>query len=194
GFCPSHCTHGLGHSPWDGRIDQMTAIPNTKRRGAIYWFRRSCRLPNGNRLRPTVSLRTACPKTARRRAAVLAAKFEELSMRLFGSTERRYALDAEAAARIFKREFNRALDSLEQERELSTLPSYEYGNLNLFMDVHEEVYRYLAETNSYREIGWDEWIARVPHLDEETAELSYQEIKAIGCLWYEHLDEVAALL
>src|SRR5699024_3154894 len=70
----------------------------------------------------------------------------------------------------------------------------EFGNLNLFLDVHEEVYRYLAEANSYKDIEWRAWRDRVPHVDEETAELSYQEVRQIGFLWYEHLDEVAALL
>ena len=95
----------------------MASIPNTKRRGAIYWLRRSRLLPDGDCLQPIVSLRTACPIKARRRAAVLAAKFEELYMRLFGGGERRFALDANAAAVIFKKEFNQALNALEDERE-----------------------------------------------------------------------------
>ncbi len=79
----------------------MTAIPNTKRRGAIYWYRRSRRLPCGNHFRPIVSLRTACPKAARRRAAILTAKFEDLYMRFFANPARRFALDRDAATRIF---------------------------------------------------------------------------------------------
>ena len=86
----------------------MTAIPNTKRRGAIYWYRRSRRLPCGNHFRPMVSLRTACPKAARRRAAILTAKFEDLFMRLFGNPGRQFALDRGAATRIFQIEFNKA--------------------------------------------------------------------------------------
>ena len=107
----------------------MTAIPNTKRRGAIYWYRRSRCLPSGNRFRPTVSLRTACPQVARRRAAILTAKFEDLYMRLFGNPGRRFALDKDAATRIFQSEFNRTLDALEDEREQSSLSSYEFGTL-----------------------------------------------------------------
>lgn len=38
----------------------MSTIPNTKRRGAIYWFRRSRRFPTVTVSAP-VSLRTACP-------------------------------------------------------------------------------------------------------------------------------------
>ena len=75
----------------------MTAIPNTMRRGAIYWFRRSRCLPSGKPFRPMVSLRTACPRTARRRAAILTATFEELCMRLFGRPGRRFALEAPSA-------------------------------------------------------------------------------------------------
>lgn len=52
----------------------MTAIPNTIRRGAIYWYRCSRSLPSGNRFRATVSLRTACRRAGRRRAAVLTVK------------------------------------------------------------------------------------------------------------------------
>ncbi|QDP20369.1 hypothetical protein [Sphingomonas xanthus] len=52
----------------------MAAIPNTMRRGAIYWFRRSRRLPDGKILRPTVSLRTARSSIARLRAAILSAQ------------------------------------------------------------------------------------------------------------------------
>src|SRR5690606_28231725 len=116
----------------------MTAIPNTKRRGANYGCRRSRRLPCGNRFRPMVSSRTACPRTARLRAAILTAKFEELYMRLFNRQPRRFSLDKAAATRIFQAEFNRALDALEDEREYSTIGGYEYGNLSTFLDVHEE--------------------------------------------------------
>ncbi|MFN3944258.1 MAG: hypothetical protein ACK4K7_04965 [Allosphingosinicella sp.] len=93
----------------------MTAIPNTKRRGAIYWYRRSRRLPCGSHNRPIVSLRTACPRAARRRAAMLTAKFEDLCMHLFGKPGRRFTLDREAATRIFQAEFNKALDAMDAE-------------------------------------------------------------------------------
>ena len=116
----------------------MTTIPHTIRRGAIYWFRQSRRLPDGNRFRPTVSLRTACPSAARRRAALLSACFEELYMRLFGKPERRYSLDTGAAAQIFQKEFNRALDQLEDEREQASIPDYDFKDITTFLDVHEE--------------------------------------------------------
>ena len=79
----------------------MTAIPNTIRRGAIYWYRRSRRLPSGNSFRATVSLRTACPQAARQRAAMLTAKFEDLFMRLFKSPGRRVSLEPAAIKLIF---------------------------------------------------------------------------------------------
>lgn len=66
-------------------------------------------------------------------------------MRLFGKPERRFALDKDAATRIFQGEFNKALDALDDEREQAAIPSYEFGNLDTFLDVHEEVYRYLAD-------------------------------------------------
>lgn len=68
-------------------------------------------------------------------------------MRLFGGSERRFALEADTAARIFKKEFSKALDALENEREQSTDHSYEYGGIDIFLGVHEAVYGYLAKTN-----------------------------------------------
>ena len=50
-------------------------------------------------------------------------------MRLFGNPGRRFALDKDAATRIFQSEFNRTLDALEDEREQSSLSSYEFGTL-----------------------------------------------------------------
>ena len=126
----------------------MTAIPNTIRRGAIYWYRRSRCLPSGKSFRPTVSLRTACPQAARQRAALLTAKFEDLFMRLFGNPGRRLALDSAAIKRIFEKEFELALDAIEEEREQANMPGYEFRDFGTYLDVHEEVYRYLAETSS----------------------------------------------
>ena len=56
-------------------------------------------------------------------------------MRLFGSPGRRFALAADAAARIFQDEFNCALDVLEDEREQAGMPGYEFDNLATFLDV-----------------------------------------------------------
>lgn len=155
----------------------MSIIPNTKRRGAIYWFRRSCHLPDGNHLRPMVSLRTACPKTARRRAALLTAKFEEIYMRLFGSNKRRFALDADAAARIFKKEFNQALDALEDERERATDYDYDYGGIGVFLDIHEAVYGYLAKTNcSDKSLSFAEWAQLYANLDPGVEMLAQEEV------------------
>ena len=173
----------------------MTAIPNTKRRGAIYWYRRSRRLPCGNHFRPSVSLRTACPKAARRRAAILTAKFEDLYMHLFGNRGRRLALDRDAATRIFQSEFTKALDALDDEREHAALPSYEFGNLDTFLDVHEEVYRYLAGTNCSGEVlSADAWTDRVPHLDEGVAMLAHQQLSRVNLIWHQSLDETAEAL
>jgi integrase len=172
----------------------MTSIPNTKRRGAIYWFRRSCRLPDGNGLRPTVSLRTSCPKEARRRAAVLAAKFEEIHVRLFGSSERRFALDADAAARVFKNEFNKALDVLEDERERSKELDYDFGSIDLFIDVHEAIYGYLAKTNfSESTLTFAEW-AQMTDLDGGVEYIAQRELSNLSGLWYQNLDETAQAL
>ncbi len=104
----------------------MTAIPNTKRRGAIYWYRRSRRLPSGNSFRPTVSLRTACPKAARFRAAVITAKFEQLFLRLFGNPKPKFTIDKEAATRLWEAEFNRSLDFVENEREHALSRDYDF--------------------------------------------------------------------
>lgn len=173
----------------------MTAIPNTKRRGAIYWYRRSRRLPCGNHFRPIVSLRTACPKVARRRAAILTAKFEDLYMHLFGNRGRRLALDKDAATRIFQGEFNKALDALDDEREHAALSSYEFGNLDTILDVHEEVYRFLAETNCSGEVlSADVWADRMPHLDEGLAMLAHQQLSRVNLIWHQSLDETAEAL
>lgn len=173
----------------------MTAIPNTKRRGAIYWYRRSRRLPCGNHFRPMVSLRTACPQVARHRAAILTAKFEELYMRLFGKPARRFALDKDTATRIFQGEFNKALDALDDEREQAAIGGYEFGDLNTFLDVHEEVYRYLAETNcSGEELSLETWMGRVPHLEKCAAMLAHGQLSRIGAIWHQSLDETAEAL
>lgn len=173
----------------------MTSIPNTVRRGAIYWYRRSRCLPSGNRFRPTVSLRTACPTAARRRAAVLTAKFEDLYLRLFGNPTRRFALDAAAAKRIFQKEFDLALDSIENEREYASLPNYEFRDFNTYLDVHEEVYRYLAETNcSGQQVDPADWARRAPHLDAEAAEIALELLSRPAAIWHQSLDETAAAL
>jgi integrase len=173
----------------------MTAIPNTMRRGAIYWYRRSRRLPCGNHCRPIVSLRTACPKAARRRAAILTAKFEDLYMRLFGNPGRQFALDPAAATRIFRAEFNKALDAMDEESMQAGAYGYEYGNMDTFLDVHEEVYRYLAETNcSGDEVSAEAWRERVPHLDEGVAMLAHQQLSRINAIWHLSLDETAEAL
>lgn len=173
----------------------MTAIPNTKRRGAIYWYRRSRRLPCGNHFRPIVSLRTACPQAARHRAAILTAKFEELYMRLFGKPARRFALDKDAATRIFQNEFNRALDALEDEHEQAAVLTYEYGSMDLFLDVHEAVYGYLAETNcSDASLTFAEWADATQGLDPMIAALAQEELSNLGPIWHQSLDETAAAL
>jgi integrase len=173
----------------------MTAIPNTMRRGAIYWYRRSRRLPCGNHCRPIVSLRTACPKAARRRAAILTAKFEDLYMRLFGNPGRRFALDPAAAKRIFQTEFEKALDAMNEESMQAGAYGYEYGNMGTFLDVHEEVYRYLAETNcSGDEVSAADWTARVPHLSTGVAMLAHQQLSRINAIWHLSLDETAEAL
>lgn len=173
----------------------MTAIPNTKRRGAIYWYRRSRRLPCGNHFRPMVSLRTACPQAARHRAAILTAKFEELYMRLFGKPARRLALDKDAATRIFQGEFNKALDALDDERERSSLRDYEFRDLGTFLDVHEEVYRYLAETNCMGdEPSAEAWAERVPDLDHDVAMMAHQQVSRLSPIWHQSLDETAEAL
>lgn len=173
----------------------MTAIPNTKRRGAIYWYRRSRRLPCGNHFRPMVSLRTACPQAARHRAAILTAKFEELYMRLFGKPARRLALNKDAATRIFQGEFNKALDALDDERERSSLRDYEFRDLDTFLDIHEEVYRYLAETNCMGdEPSVEAWAERVPDLDHEVAMMAHQQVSRLSAIWHQSLDETAEAL
>lgn len=172
----------------------MTSIPNTKRRGAIYWFRRSCRLPDGNPLRPTVSLRTSCPREARRRAAVLAAKFEEIHVRLFGGSERRYALDADAASRIFKNEYNIALDVLEDERERSKELDYDFGGISVFLDVHEAIYSYLAKTNfSESTLTFAEW-AQITGLDPGIEFLAQEELLNLDGIWCRNQDDTANAL
>lgn len=173
----------------------MTAIPNTIRRGAIYWYRRSRCLPSGNRFRPTVSLRTACPQAARQRAALLTAKFEDLFMRLFGNPGRRLALDSAAIKLIFEKEFELALDAIEEERELATMPGYEFRDFGTYLDVHEEVYRYLADTNCTHEaIDRAAFAKRAPRLDPEAAELALAQLSQPTAIWHQSLDETAAAL
>ena len=172
----------------------MTAIPNTCRRGAIYWYRRSRRLPCGNRCRPIVSLRTACPRAARRRAAILTAKFEELYVRLFGNSARRFAIDAEAAKRIFQKEFNRALDALEQEREQAELSSYEYGSIDVFPDVHEAVYGHLAKTNGTgASLTFAEWAGQVGP-DHDIASVAQEGLSSMNAIWHQSLEDTAEAL
>lgn len=172
----------------------MTAIPNTIRRGAIYWFRRSRRLPDGKIFRPTVSLRTACSSTARVRAAILSARFEELYMRLFGKEARRYSVDAEAARRIFQREFNLALDAIEDEREQATLSRYPFIDFPTFLEVHEEIYRYLAEKGCTRAPTMDELAERLPDTDPVVLGLLHRELQQIPAFHYQDLDDTAAVL
>lgn len=173
----------------------MTAIPNTIRRGAIYWYRRSRCLPSGNRFRPTVSLRTACPQAARQRAALLTAKFEDLFMRLFGNPGRRLALDSAAIKLIFEKEFELALDAIEEEREHATMPGYEFRDFGTYLDMHEEVYRYLADTNCTHEaIDPTAFAKRAPRLDPEAAELALAQLSRPTAIWHQSLDETAAAL
>src|SRR6476620_11520451 len=154
----------------------MTAIPNTIRRGAIYWYRRSRCLPSGNRFRPTVSLRTACPQAARQRAALLTAKFEDLFMRLFGNPGRRLALDSAAIKRIFEKEFELALDAIEEEREQANMPGYEF--------------RYLGETSSsHWGIDRAALAKRAPCLDPHAAELAMALLSRPAAIWHQSLDE-----
>ncbi len=173
----------------------MTAIPNTIRRGAIYWYRRSRRLPSGNSFRATVSLRTACPQAARQRAAMLTAKFEDLFMRLFKSPGRRVSLEPAAIKLIFEKEFELALDAIEEERAHATVPNYDYRDLPTYLDVHEEVYRYLAETSASNWEGDAAVLAkRAPHLNPDAAELALALLSKPNAIWYHSLDETAASL
>lgn len=173
----------------------MTAIPNTIRRGAIYWYRRSRCLPSGNRFRPTVSLRTACPQAARQRAAILTAKFEDLFMRLLGSPSRRLALDSAAIKRIFEKEFEFALDAIEDEREQASMAGYEFRDFGTYLDVHEEVYRYLADTNcSHEQVDRAVFARRAPQLDPEASELAMALLSRPTAIWHQSLEETAAAL
>lgn len=88
------------------------------------------------------------------------------------------ALDAGATRRIFQSEYNRALDALEDEREHATLPGYEFGNATTFLDVQEEVSRYLVETNcSGDEPDFESWAA-IGQLPLRPINGSYQYIWA----------------
>ncbi|MCJ8191952.1 tyrosine-type recombinase/integrase [Sphingomicrobium aestuariivivum] len=173
----------------------MTKIPNTFRRGKIFWFRVSRRLPSGNLFRPTVSLRTDNCAEARRRAARLTARFEEMYMRLFGSATRRLAMDAPDATKIFKAEFEHALDQIEDEREHASLEGYEYGSFETFLDVHEHVYRYLAETKCSGEAPtMDDLLVRYPALAPRTTALVHGELQRLGAIWHTQLDEAAGAM
>lgn len=95
----------------------MAGIPHTKRRGAIYYFRRTRRFPNGNQISVMVSLRTSCPRAARYRVSVLNARFEGICMRLFCPITRPLGIDSSTAKRVFDKELALALAALEDERE-----------------------------------------------------------------------------
>lgn len=113
-------------------------------------------------------------------------------MRLFGNPGRQFALDPAAATRIFRAEFNKALDAMDEESMQAGAYGYEYGNMDTFLDVHEEVYRYLAETNcSGDEVSAEAWRERVPHLDPGPAMLAHQQLSRINAIWHLSLDQTA---
>lgn len=170
----------------------MTSIPNTQRRGAIYWYRKSRRLPCGNLIRPMVSLRTACPRAARRRAAILTARFEDLCMRLFGNPGSRLALEPDAATRIFQAEFHRALDAIEEERVHAQFSDYEFHDLDTFLDVHEEVYRVLAENDF--SAGPPEGDADGAATCDLVASLARRQLSHMTAIWHQSLDETTEAL
>jgi hypothetical protein len=61
--------------------------------------------------------------------------------------------------------------------------------------VHEEVCRYLAETNcSGDEISAQAWTERVPHLDTRAATLACQQLSRINAIGHLSLDEAAEAL
>jgi hypothetical protein len=173
----------------------MSAIPNTFRRGAIYWFRRSRRLPCGKVFRPTLSLRTACAKTARIRAALLAAKFEALSMRLFTRRDMSEILSPEEATAVFEVELRRALDQIEAEHSQARYSAYDYVNIRSFLNVHEAVYRYLAEHGIPDAVpDYDDWCESNPQLDLHEWEFSHKLLQNPGWIYHVSLDTTAEIL
>jgi hypothetical protein len=65
----------------EGRF-AMGAATNIFRRGAVYYYRRSIRSPDGKICRICLSLRTRRLEVARRRGAALAVALDELRTRL----------------------------------------------------------------------------------------------------------------
>jgi integrase len=173
----------------------MASIPNTKRRGAIYWFSRSRRLPDGNQLRPTVSLRTACPKAARRRAALLSAKFEDVYVRLFGANRRRLSLAADDAARIFTKEFNIALDNIEEERERASMRNYEFCGIEAFLDIHQVMYSYLSYTNAdENKMSFLEWSSGKTDFCPSVVQLAGEQLANMTGIHWSIYDDTAHML
>jgi len=142
-----------------------------------------------------VSLRTACPRAARHRVALLNLRFESLCVRLFGNREVRRGLEVGDAKRIFDSELLKALAGLEEEREDAALLQYEFGDFTTFLAVHEQVYRYLSQfgTGIFK-FDWHQWLARVGSAGEEVARLSFEILKKDKSIYYQTLDDSADTL
>lgn len=112
-------------------------------------------------------------------------------MRLFGNPGRRLALEPEAATRIFQAEFHRALDAIEEERVQAQLPSYEFHDLDTFLDVHEEVYRVLAENNCSATLPKDD---SASEKGDRVAALARRQLSEMAAIWHQSLDETADAL
>jgi integrase len=116
-------------------------------------------------------------------------------MRLFGKPERRYSLDAGSAAQIFRKEFNKALDQLEDEREQASTSGYDFGDIRTFLDVHEEVYRHLAETVCMGAAPSASALTeRSGTSDENILRMAEGQLAHLSAIWHQNLDETAEAL
>jgi len=139
----------------------VASIAHTRRRGAIYHFRRTYRLQNGKDLNAMTSMRIACPRAARHWVALLNLRFESLCVRLFGNRELRHGLEVGDAERIFDSELRKALVALEEEREDAALlqDGFGYSQRSLrctsrFIDTSRN--SALASSSSTGTSGWRE--------------------------------------
>jgi hypothetical protein len=172
----------------------MALIPHTLRRGAVYYFRRSKSLSTGVSFRVIVSLRTACPRTARYRAALLNACFESFALRLFSNARTKATMSPDEARRVFQAELATAMRNLEEERAHAMMKPYDHGDFETFLTVHEEVYRFLADQPSGQAVDYEVWLDRVGHRGRDVVELGWNFIKETGSIFYQTLDDTADAL
>lgn len=134
----------------------MARISNLYRRGAVYWWRRRTRCPDGS-LTLAISLRTRDPREARRRCASINALFERVNRALATGEE---LLTSEIVKRVYEHALKMELDNHESERLVGHYanPTATAGNLR----AHRIAYEVMAGRRPYPSsdelsaAGWSE--------------------------------------